>query len=72
MYAVIKELFAEGKSSVLPGDVIAVMRERNAPIGTWLMRAEFTALEEQDLIRCDADTSDWYLTENSSLKDAGS
>jgi len=70
VYAVIKELFADGKSSVRPGDVTSVMRERNAPIGTWQMRAEFTTLEEQGLIQCDAETSDWHLTENSSLKDS--
>jgi hypothetical protein len=71
VYAVIKELFADDKSSVLPGDVADIMRERDAPIGTWLIRAEFTTLEQQGLIRCDADTSDWYLTQNSTRTDVG-
>ena len=71
VYAVIKELFANGKSSVRPGDVNALMRERNAPVGTWQMRAEFSKLEEADLIRCDDDSGEWVLTENTSLKDVG-
>jgi hypothetical protein len=71
VYAVIKELVAGGKACVRPGDVNAVMRERNSPAGTWQMRAEFSKLEAQNLIRCDADTGDWYLTESSSLQDVG-
>ena len=71
VYAVIKELFADGRSSVRPGDVNEVMRARNAPVGTWQMRAEFTKLEEADLIRCNEDTGEWVLTENTSLKDVG-
>ena len=71
VYEVIKELFANGKDSVRPGDVNSVMRARNSPVGTWQMRAEFTKLEEQNLIRCEPASGDWYLNEKSSLKDVG-
>lgn len=71
VYEVIQELFAEGKSSIRPGDVTTVLRDRNAPIPTWQMRGEFANLESQNLIQCDPETGHWHLTENASLKDAG-
>ena len=71
VYNVIKQLIADGKTTVRPGDVNAVLRERNAPMGTWQVRAEFTYLETQDLLVCDPETGDWRLTENTSLKDTG-
>ncbi|NKC00184.1 MAG: hypothetical protein GKR90_17085 [Pseudomonadales bacterium] len=41
VYDVIQELFAEGKSSIRPGDVNSVLRARGMPMGTWEVRAEF-------------------------------
>ena len=71
VYSVIQELFAGGKTSIRPGDVNSVLRERGMPMGTWEVRAEFARLERENAMACDADTGDWHLTENSSLKDAG-
>ena len=71
VYAVIQELFTDGKQTVRPGDVNSVLRERGSPMGTWEVRAEFTRLENLNCIECDADTGMWHLTENASLKDAG-
>lgn len=71
VYSVIQELFAGGKTSVRPGDVNSVLRERGMPMGTWEVRAEFAKLERESALECDPDTGDWHLTENSSLKDAG-
>ena len=71
VYGIIQELFAEGKSSIRPGDVNSVLRERGMPMGTWEVRAEFSRLEREAALECDADTGNWHLTENSSLKDAG-
>ncbi|MEM9622916.1 MAG: hypothetical protein AAF993_14790 [Pseudomonadota bacterium] len=76
VYAVIQQLFSEGKTAFRAGDVGDVLRQGNAPIPTWQLRAEFSKLEALNRIRCDADTGDWHLTENtgvdnSSLQDAG-
>ncbi len=71
VYAVITELFAEGKTSIRVGDVADVLRARNAPIPVWQLRALFTDLESQGAISCNAETSEWQLTENSPLQDAG-
>lgn len=71
VYAVIQELFAGGKSSIRPGDVNGMLRERGTPMGTWEVRAEFTRLEQLNQLSCDAASGDWHLTENASLKDAG-
>ena len=68
---VIQELFAGGKKSVRPGDVSSVLRERSTPLGSWEIRNEFSALEADNRIHCDPDTGDWFLTDDTSLKDAG-
>ena len=70
IYNVIRELAANGKTTVRPGDVNAWLREQNAPMGTWEVRAEFSRLEREDRIACNEETGDWYLTESSSLQDA--
>jgi hypothetical protein len=70
IYQIIRELFENGKSSVRPGDVNTVLRERNSPLGTWDVRAEFTRLEKIGRISCNQDTGDWHLTESASLQDA--
>ena len=70
VYSLIRELVADGKAHVRPGDVNALLRERNAPLGTWEVRAEFTRLEQDGRLACHAETGDFYLTENASLQDA--
>ena len=71
VYGVIQDLFADGKTTVRPGDVNSVLRERGTPMGTWEVRAEFSELERDNRLECDADTGNWRLTENASLQDAG-
>ncbi|XOV83490.1 MAG: hypothetical protein ACFHXK_21975 [bacterium] len=71
VFAIIQELVAGGKTRLRPGDVNTVLRERNSPMGTWAVRAEFTRLEEQGHISCDAQTGDWQLLESAPMKDAG-
>ena len=71
VYSIIQELFADGKTSIRPGDVNSILRERGMPMGTWEVRAEFSRLEREAALECDADTGNWHLSENSSLKDAG-
>ena len=69
VYAVIEEIFAEGAASLRPGDVNAVLRERNSPLGTWEVRAEFSRLEAEGRLVCDEDTGNWHLPD-ASLKGA--
>jgi hypothetical protein len=71
IYDVIQNLFGEGKTSIRPGDVNSVLRDRGMPMGTWEVRAEFSRLEQEAAIECNPETGNWHLTENSSLKDTG-
>ena len=71
VYGIIRELFEQGKTAIRPGDVNAVLRERNLPMGTWEVRAEFTRLEEAAVLACDPETGAWHLVEGSSLQGTG-
>ncbi|MEM7077974.1 MAG: hypothetical protein AAF513_05015 [Pseudomonadota bacterium] len=66
---VILELVANGKTEFRTGDVNSVLRERNSPMGTWEVRAEFSKLEQAGQIACDADSGLWHATE--ALQNAG-
>ncbi len=57
--SIVVELFESGRKSIRPGDVNDVLRERNAPMGSWEVRAEFTNLERLGVIVLDKDTADW-------------
>ena len=71
VYGIICELIANGKSSVRPGDVNDVLRTQNAPMGSWQVRAEFSRLEADGRLSCDAATGDWHLVEdNQSASDS--
>ncbi len=56
---IVVELFESGRERIRPGDVNAVLRERNAPLGTWEVRAEFTHLGEMGVLILDEDSADW-------------
>ena len=71
VFGIIEELISNGTPGVRPGDVSSKLRERGAPLGTWQIRAEFTQLEEQGRIACNAETGAWHLVESASLQDAG-
>lgn len=71
VYSLIQELHEQGKTVVRPGDVNTLLRDRGSPLGTWEVRAEFTALEQAGRIVCDADTGEWHLNDSASLQDAG-
>lgn len=57
--AVLVELFANGLQRVRPGNVNAVLRERNMPMGAWEVRAEFSHLESEGALVLDEPTGDW-------------
>ncbi len=71
IFEVIQELVAGGKTAFRPGDVADVFRDRNTPIPVWMLRAEFSTLEAQKRIACDAETGDWHLAEGQSLSSTG-
>lgn len=56
---IIQELFASGRSQVRPGDVNSALRQRGMPMGTWEVRAEFTALEAEGALTLDPATAGW-------------
>ena len=64
VYAILRELVEGGCSLFRPGDVCSVLRERNQPMGAWLVRGEFHVLEQESLIELIPETGDWRLTGN--------
>jgi len=44
----------------LPGDVNALLREQNEPMGAWEVRGELTKLERLGDIRLDSATGRWH------------
>ena len=58
--AIICELTESGRRTFRPGDVCSVLRERNQPMGAWLVRGEFHKLEAQGLIALDPATGAWH------------
>ena len=64
VYRVVRELVQQGRRDFRAGDVCAALRARNQPMGAWLVRAEFRALEQHALVELDAETGDWRLTGN--------
>ena len=62
LYALICELTEAGRTEFRPGDLCALLRERNQPLGAWLVRREFTTLEAQGLIVIDPASGLWRRT----------
>ena len=65
VYGIVLELAENGQPLFRPGDVCSVLRQRNQPMGAWLVRGEFHVLQEQALIELNPETGDWRLTDNS-------
>ena len=64
VYGIVRELAGNGGRAFRPGDVCSLLRERNQPMGAWLVRGEFHILAEQALIELDPESGDWHLTGN--------
>ena len=62
VFVVIEELVAAGTAEFRPGDVCDVLREQNAPLGTWQVRADFSTLESQGRIVCDPQSGAWQVS----------
>ena len=64
VYKILRELVGGGRPVFRPGDVCSILRERNQPMGAWLVRGEFHILERESLIEPIPETGDWRLTGN--------
>lgn len=64
VFGIVRELAGNGGQTFGPGDVCSVLRERNQPMGAWLVRGEFHILEQETLIELNPETGDWRLTGN--------
>lgn len=60
--ALICELTEAGRAEFRPGDLCALLRERNQPLGAWLVRRELSTLEAQGLIAMDPASGLWRRT----------
>lgn len=47
----------------LPGDINAVLREHNEPMGAWEVRGELSTLERLGYLRLDAASGRWLKAE---------
>lgn len=54
---------AQDGRGFLPGDVNAVLRKHNEPMGAWEVRGELSALERMGYLRLDAATGRWQRAE---------
>ncbi|MEQ8861761.1 MAG: hypothetical protein RIC56_24235 [Pseudomonadales bacterium] len=66
--AVIENLLADGRTTFRPGDVVARLRERNEPMGTWEVRGELSRLEAEGVLALDPDTAEWRKAKARSRK----
>jgi hypothetical protein len=71
VFQIIKDIVADGKTEFRPGDVNAILRDRDQPMGTWEVRGEFSRLEEIGAIAVDAETGDWHMADESAYKQTG-
>lgn len=62
LHALICELTEAGRAEFRPGDLCTLLRERNQPLGAWLVRREFSTLEAQGLIAIDPASGLWRRT----------
>ena len=61
VYDAFREVVTNGKLFVRPGDVIEHLREKDLPLGIWMVTGEFTRLRALGLISLDKDTAQWRL-----------
>ncbi len=62
LFALICELVEAGREEFLPGDLSALLQQRNQPMGTWMVRREFSILESLELIVMDPASGIWKRT----------
>ena len=62
LFGLICELDGNGQAEFRPGDLCALLRERNQPMGAWMVRREFSKLEDEGLIAIDPASGAWHRT----------
>ena len=62
LFNLICELTAAGEAEFRPGDICSLLRERNQPMGAWMVRREFAKLEDEGLIAVDPANGAWHRT----------
>ena len=62
LFDLICELAASGQAEFRPGDLCALLRERNQPMGAWMVRRELSKLEADGLIAIDPASGAWHRT----------
>ncbi len=70
VYNVIQQIAAAGKETLRPGDVSTRLREMGSPLGSWEIRAEFSVLERQSRIACDAESGAWFIVQPAVAQDS--
>jgi len=61
----VDQLLAEAQDGqgFLPGDVNALLRQQNEPMGAWEVRGELSTLERMGYLRLDAASGRWQRVE---------
>ena len=62
LYTLICELVDAGQEQFRPGDLCALLRARNQPMGAWKVWREFSTLEGEGLIVMDPASAVWRRT----------
>ncbi|MXW50946.1 MAG: hypothetical protein F4X81_08990 [Gammaproteobacteria bacterium] len=70
IFDLICELVASGQAEFRPGDICTLLRERNQPMGTWMVRREFSKLADEGLIAVDPASGAWHRTGKAAKPDS--
>lgn len=62
LFGLVCDLVASGQPEFRPGDICTLLRERNQPMGAWMVRLEFSNLEDEGLIAVDPASGAWRRT----------
>ena len=62
IFDLVCEMTAAGQAEFRPGDVCALLRERNQPMGIWMVRRELSKLEDDGLVAIDPASGAWHRT----------
>ena len=62
LFDLICEIDGAGQTEFRPGDLCALLRDRNQPMGAWMVRREFSKLEAEGLIAVDPASGAWHRT----------
>ena len=60
VFDLICELVASGPAEFRPGDICSLLRERDQPMGAWMVRNEFSRLEDEGLVTMDPASGAWH------------